>query len=276
MSLIGKAALLAVAASTVLGANGATAHADGGPFITAQDGEQNLDCGNSQELVTVNVARSVRREQTCSEPGSRDADASAVGGVVAGTQFTTAQAGKQNLNCGNSADVVTVNVLSTVEEKTTCRVVDSSQDLPGRAGDRHTRAAHTPGAGGASAVGGTALGPQFTTAQSGKQNLNCGNSADVFTLSALSSVSRSTTCEAVDLSSGRAGPGAHGQGRATAVNGVAAGPQSTTAQNGRQNLHCGSDSDLVVLTVPEPDEPTVAGLGKSADCRAVDRSTTWQ
>ncbi|MFF6783706.1 hypothetical protein [Streptomyces sp. NPDC012510] len=275
MRLIGKAALLAVAASTVLGANGAAAHANGGPFTTSQDGEQNLDCGNSRELVTVNVARTVRREQTCTDPGSRDADASAVGGVVAGPQFTTAQSGKQNLNCGNSADVVTVNALSTVEEETTCQVVDSSQDLRGRAGGRHARVAEKPGPGGASAVGGTALGPQFTTAQSGKQNLNCGNSADVFTFNALSTVSRSTTCEAVDRSSGHALPGAHGQGQATAVNGIAAGPQSTTAQNGKHNLHCGSNSDLIGLSVPEPHAPGAVGLGKSADCRAVDRSTTW-
>jgi hypothetical protein len=59
------------------------------------------------------------------------------------------------------------------------------------------------------------------------------------------------------------------------VNGTAAGPQFTTAQNGKQNLHCGSDSDLIFLTVPEPDEPGPGGRDKSADCRAVDNSTTW-
>ncbi|MCX4905254.1 hypothetical protein [Streptomyces sp. NBC_00878] len=275
MRLIGKAALLAMAASTLLGANGGAAHANGEPFTTAQDGEQNLDCGDSHELVTVNVARTIRREQTCTEPGSRDADASAVGGTVLGPQFTTAQSGKQNLNCGNSADVLTLNVLSTVEEETTCRIVDSSQDLPGRARGRHAGPVEEPGLGGASAVGGTALGPQFTTAQSGKQNLNCGNSADVLTFNALSTVRRRTNCEAVDRSSGHAFPGAHRRGQATAVNGTAAGPQSTTAQNGKQNLHCGSDSDLIVLTVPQPDEPGLGGLDKSTDCRAVDSSTTW-
>ncbi|MBC9731247.1 hypothetical protein [Streptomyces sp. TRM68367] len=273
MSVIGKAALLTMAVSTLLGVHDETAHASGGPFTTAQDGEQNLDCGNSHELVSVNVLRTIRRERTCTRPGSRDADASAVGGTALGPQFTTAQSGKQNLHCGNSADVMTVNVLSTVEEETTCQIVDDSQDLPGRARASHTRSVEEPGSVGASAVGGTALGPQFTTAQSGKQNLDCGNSADVLTVNALGTVSKRTTCEAVDGSSSH-GPGVHRRGQATAMNGTAAGPQSATAQTGRQNLHCGSDSDLVVLTVPEPNEPTPGGLDKSADCRAVDRSTT--
>ncbi|MER5226287.1 hypothetical protein [Streptomyces flaveus] len=274
MKLIGKAALLTMAASTLLGANGEVAHANGGPFTTAQDGEQNLDCGNSHELVTVNVLRTVRREQTCTEPGSRDADTSAVGGTVLGPQFTTSQSGKQNLNCGNSADVLTVNVLSTVEEETTCRIMDNSQNLHGARG-RHARPVEEPERGGASATGGTALGPQFTTAQSGKQNLNCGNSADVVTFNAVSTVSKRTSCQAADHSRGLASPGAHRKGQATAVNGTAAGPQFTTAQNGKQNLNCGSDSDLIFLTVPEPDEPGPGGRDKSADCHAVDNSTTW-
>jgi hypothetical protein len=268
MGAIGRTALLAMAVSTLLGASGEDAHAStlddaagDGAFVTAQEGDQNFDCGNTRDLINVNVLHTTRRE-TCSGYGATGFTGngtSAVGGTALGPQFTTAQSGEQNLHCGNSADMLTLNALGTIEERTTC---DTEQG-PGRSDGRWRGPGpgRGDGSGPASAVGGTALGPQFTTAQSGEQNLHCGNSADMLTLNALGTIDKRTTCTAVDHSGELASHDGFHRGKATAESGTAVGPQSATAQTGSQNLYCGADEDLVSV-------PVLGETRKDAICAA--------
>ncbi|MET9761458.1 hypothetical protein ABZ016_20750 [Streptomyces sp. NPDC006372] len=203
---------------------------------THQDGEQNLTCGNSARLVRLNAGETVHRERTCVDDDGRTRHATghakgaqAVGGTTLGPQANTAQTGKQNLACGNSADLVTVNVVGTMNWDTTCVAADNGH-LPRSKGQREHR-------GGARAVGGTAVGPQVNTAQTGKQNLYCGNTDDFVTVNVLGTIRKYTSCTATDHS---LRPGNPYRGRASADAGQTVGPETNTAQNGRQNQTCGN------------------------------------
>ncbi|WP_307628757.1 hypothetical protein [Streptomyces turgidiscabies] len=203
---------------------------------TDQDGEQNLACGNSARLVRLNVGQEVHREQVCVDDDghtSRDSAhagaAQAVGGTTLGPQVNTAQRGRQNLACGNSADLITVNVAGTMSWDTTCTAADYG-DQYGSGGDDYP--------GGASARGGTTVGPQVNTAQAGWQNVYCGNSADALTVNVAGTIRRHTTCAATDYSAH--GSGEAYRGRVSADAGQVIGPETNTAQNGRQNQACGN------------------------------------
>ncbi|MBQ0986275.1 hypothetical protein KBZ10_17485, partial [Streptomyces sp. F63] len=190
--------------------------------------------------------------------------ATAAGETALGSQFTTAQSGRQNLNCGNSADMVTVNVLATVEEEIVCESRDRTGRPEGSGAATHSPSREDDGtATPATAAGGTALGSQFTTAQSGRQNLNCGNSADMVTVNVLSRVRERTTCLAEERSPAAGAPG-HGP-RATADGGTALGPQTTTAQTGEQNIHCGDDSDLVGIPLGRSEKDVTCRADRAAD-----------
>ncbi|MCC5031807.1 hypothetical protein DMH02_000625 [Streptomyces sp. WAC 00631] len=271
----GRRALLVLALGTAVSTGGGAQAQDlgipvrSGPFTTAQSGEHNLDCGNSHDLLDASITGTTSRRERCAERegggSGTAAPATALGGTALGPQFTTAQTGRQNLNCGNSADVVTVNVLATVEEEIVCESRDHRTGGPGEsaAADRGPSPEGVGTAAPATALGGTALGPQFTTAQTGRQNLNCGNSADVVTVNVLSRVRKRTTCLAEERAPATGAPG-HGPGTATAGSGTALGPRTTTAQTGEQNVHCGAGSDLVGVPLGRSEKDTT--------CRA-DRAT---
>jgi hypothetical protein len=206
---------------------------------TEQDGAQNLDCGNSARLVRLNVAETDRRKKVCVDTDGHvhrhsrhESGAEAIGDTTIGPQVNTAQTGKQNLNCGNSADLVTVNVAGTMRWDTTCTATDH--------GGQHRRGGYQQGAHSdrARALGGTTVGPQVNTAQTGRQNLNCGNSSDTLTVNVMGTIRKSATCTAADYSASR--PGKTYRGRASADAGQVVGPETNTAQNGRQNQTCGS------------------------------------
>ncbi|MEU2588705.1 hypothetical protein ABZ612_39010 [Streptomyces avermitilis] len=201
-----------------------------------QDGQQNLNCGNSARLIRLNVAETEHRNRICAEgdghtrhQGARTDGSLAVGGTTLGPQTNTAQTGKQNVYCGNTADLVTVNVTGDMYWDTTCVVTDRG----------HHRGAHERGGHprGARAVGGTSTGPQLNTAQTGEQNLYCGNSADTITLSVEGTISKRTTCVAADHSDGA---GDTHLGRASVRPGEAVGLETNTAQDGKQNQTCGN------------------------------------
>ncbi|MET7855111.1 hypothetical protein ABZT48_44825 [Streptomyces avermitilis] len=201
---------------------------------TDQDGEQNLACGNSTRLVRLNVAERMQRQRVCVDDDGRtrrhsgEAGARAAGNTTLGSQVNTAQTGKQNLACGNSADLMTVNVLGTMNWDTTCVAADYG--APGGDDGAYTA--------GARALGGTSAGPQVNTAQSGRQNLYCGNNSDTVTVNVLGTIRKYTTCTAADQAYPASGD-AH-RGRAFAAAGQVVGPETNIAQNGRQNQTCGS------------------------------------
>ncbi|MFE1755570.1 hypothetical protein ACFW88_34395 [Streptomyces anandii] len=236
------AVVLAAGALTSVGAGAAAADVLddlplNGEQNIDQEGQQNLDCGNSARIIRLNVGETVHHDRFCVERDGRTRHLSgrhhgalAEGGAGLGPQVNAAQAGEQNLYCGNSADLITVNVTGDVYWNTTCVVTDPRHPGGGR---RH--GAHTEGA---RAVGGTNVGPQVNTAQSGRQNLYCGNSADTLTLSVAGTVSKRTTCTAAQHSSH--GPGDTHFGRASVRPGDAVGPETNDAQNGRQNQTCGN------------------------------------
>ncbi|MFI5676558.1 hypothetical protein [Streptomyces cellulosae] len=204
-----------------------------------QVGGQNLACNNSARLVRFNVAETEHHERVCVDrdghsrrKGSHDGGALAVGDTTLGPQVNAAQAGDQNLYCGNSADVVTVNVTGDMYWDTTCVVTDPHD--PHRGGG-HRHGAHPRDA---RALGGTATGPEINSAQTGNQNLYCGNSADTLTVNALGSIRKNTTCTAAEDSSGVSGD--QHRGRALVRPGEVDGPETNTAQNGKQNQACGS------------------------------------
>ncbi|GAB2768468.1 hypothetical protein [Streptomyces bullii] len=205
---------------------------------TDQYGEQNLSCGNSARLVRLNIARTVHRKQLCVDDDGHTRNhnahvrgAQTVGATTLGPQTNTAQAGKQNLACGNSADLVTVNVAGTMAWDTTCTTTDHGAQQPRSGGSANYSE-------GARSVGGTSVGPQVNTAQVGQQNLYCGNSSDTLTVNLLGAISKHTTCTAADYS--RSGPGEAHRGQASADAGRVVGLETNTAQNGRQNQTCGN------------------------------------
>ncbi|CAM5474127.1 Secreted protein OS=Streptomyces aurantiogriseus OX=66870 GN=GCM10010251_23800 PE=4 SV=1 [Streptomyces aurantiogriseus] len=212
---------------------------------TDQDGEQNLDCGNSARLVRLNVAERMQRQRVCVDDDghtrrhSGDAGAQAAGNTTLGPQVNTAQTGKQNLNCGNSADLMTVNVLGEMNWDTTC--VASGHGAPGGDDGAYTAGARTQG--------GTSVGPQINTAQTGRQNLYCGNNNDTVTVNALGTIRKFTTCTAADQA--YPGSGNTHRGRATAAAGDVVGPETNTAQNGRQNQTCGTPGTNVEIPLGE-------------------------
>jgi hypothetical protein len=231
----------------------------GGAQTIDQDGQQNLACGNSARLVNVNVGGTVHREQVCVDdgrtrhPSAHAGGARAVGGTTLGPQVNTAQAGQQNLACGNSADLVTVNALGTMSSDTTCVAThhgDSSSEGGG----------HPEHAGGARARGGTTLGPQVNTAQNGGQNLYCGNSSDALTVNVAGTIRDTTTCAATDHASPH-----HGfphDGRASADAGQVVGFETDTAQNGRQNQTCGTPSTGLEIPLGRASHKVYCTAGK--------------
>ncbi|WP_019887351.1 hypothetical protein [Streptomyces purpureus] len=236
------AAVLTTGALVSLGSSPAFADVlHGTPYSgdenTDQQGEQNLNCGNSARLLRVNVAETDDKVKKCVDTDGHTRrhsgnGARAIGDTTLGPQLNTAQAGKQNLNCGNSADVITVNVLGTINRETTCVAVDDDRDgHKGHGGGQ----AYT---GNARTLGGTSLGQQVNTAQVGKQNLNCGNASDTLTVNVLGTVRKRTTCIAADHS--HDGSASAHRGKASADAGQVAGTETNTAQNGRQNQTCGN------------------------------------
>ncbi|MBQ0988439.1 hypothetical protein KBZ10_28825, partial [Streptomyces sp. F63] len=119
MRVSGRKAVLVLALGTAVSTGGGAQAQDlgipapGGVFTTAQSGEHKVDCGNSHDLVDASITGTSSRRERCAElEGDGTATpATAAGETALGSQFTTAQSGRQNLNCGNSADMVTVNVL---------------------------------------------------------------------------------------------------------------------------------------------------------------------
>jgi hypothetical protein len=265
-----RAAAVALAAGALLAAGGTSAFADvlddtplRGQTTTDQDGEQNLNCGNSARLIRFNVGKTVHQDKTCVDAdghtrrhSSHLRGARAVGDTALGPQLNTAQTGKQNLNCGNSADVLLVNVAGTIEEETRCAAV-----APGKG---HGYGGYT---GSSETLGGTSVGSQVNTAQTGKQNLNCGNSADTATVNVLGTIRKHTTCVATDHTPGTGSTAVH-RGPATANAGQAAGTQTNTAQNGRQNQTCGYPGTGLDLPLGETERKTQCAvhdhLGPSA------------
>jgi hypothetical protein len=254
-----RAAAVVFTAGALISASSSSAFADmledvslSGAENTDQIGEQNLACGNSARLVRLNVGQRVHREQVCVDDGDhtrRDSahagGAQTVGGTTLGPQINTAQRGKQNLACGNSADTLTVNVAGTMSWDTTCTAADYDGQN-GSSGDDYT--------GGARALGGTTVGPQVNTAQTGRQNLYCGNSADTLTVNVVGTIRRHTTCTAADHTAHV--PGDAHRGRASADAGQVIGPEINTAQNGRQNQTCGNPGAGIDIPLGQSERQT--------------------
>jgi hypothetical protein len=202
-----RAAAVVLTAGALVSAGGHSAFADvldgtplNGQQNPDQDGEQNLDCGNSTSLIRLNLAKTVHQEKSCIDTDGhtrRHSDhpggAKAVGGTTLGPQSNTAQTGKQNLHCGNSDDTLTVNVLGTIRKYTTCTAADHS----------HRPAPTTVHRGRAFAEAGQAVGSETNTAQNGRQNPTCGNAGTGIDLP-LGQTKRKTWCTAQDNSGARA------------------------------------------------------------------------
>ncbi|MET7688114.1 hypothetical protein ABZT06_09050 [Streptomyces sp. NPDC005483] len=254
-----RAAAVVFAAGALISAASSSAFADiledvplSGAQNTDQQGEQNLACGNSARLVRLNAGQEVHREQVCVDDdrhtrreGAHADAAQAVGGTTLGPQVNTAQRGEQNLACGNSADLITVNVAGTMSWDTTCTVADYD-DEHGSSADAYK--------GGARALGGTTVGPQVNTAQTGRQNVYCGNSSDTLTVNVIGTIQRRTTCTAADYAAHD--PGEAHRGLASADGGQVIGPETNTAQNGRQNQTCGNPGAGIEIPLGQSERQT--------------------
>ena len=182
-----NATMVAAAAGGLLFTGTADADAVNGPLTggnsapdedhttAAQHGRQNRDRGNSTGPLALHVlergdrvTRCVAVDNSHHSPTYIHGNTQARGGTSP-SQVNVAQSGKQNLNCGNSADLITVNVLSDVKKQTRCVTADHSSNSP----------VHAPG--NTQARGGTSPS-QVNVAQNGRQNLNCGKSADLVTV----------------------------------------------------------------------------------------------
>lgn len=203
----------------------------------SSNGVQNRVRGNDNQPIVVRVLEEDNRKIRCKAVDTsrkRPVKVKATKRTSADSlegQLTTAQSGKQNLDCGNSANLVTANVLSEGVHRTDCTAVDVSRRSP------------TIIRGNTRATGGDSPA-SLTTAQMGKQNLHCGNHTGIATANVLSDVERKTSCTAVDKSAGSP-VRAPGKTRATGGNGVT---QTNVAQSSRQNSDCGKNHE--VITTP--------------------------
>ncbi|MET9761459.1 hypothetical protein ABZ016_20755 [Streptomyces sp. NPDC006372] len=181
---------------------GGGARAEGGPSAgplfqqnTAQEGRQNNNCANPNgSTVVLNGGRqdsrcgnkdASRNKHTKVKGGGARAEGGSGAGIV--SQQNSAQEGRQNNNCANLNGSTTV--LTGSDDETGCLTVDAS-----------TNKGTVERGGGAEAEGGSGLMnlTQQNTAQSGRQNNNCGN-PNSLSLTATGSRTR-TECVAVDRS----------------------------------------------------------------------------
>ncbi|MET7688113.1 hypothetical protein ABZT06_09045 [Streptomyces sp. NPDC005483] len=182
---------------------GGDAHAEGGSSAgglvqqnTAQSGRQNNNCANPNSAV-VTAGEGGRVDSGCAakdashtkdsrvEGGGAHAEGgSSAGGLV---QQNTAQSGRQNNNCASPNNSV-INAAAS-RAGTGCETVDHSKNV-----------GTVEVSDGAEAKGGSSTLDLFqqNTAQSGRQNNNCGNPNDV-TLTDAGSRTQ-TQCVAVDRS----------------------------------------------------------------------------
>ncbi|MEU3283301.1 hypothetical protein [Streptomyces antibioticus] len=260
-----RAAAVALAAGALAVGSGTGAWALDDGLITGarnvdQEGEQNLDCGNTAALVRFNVARTDNdhANKRCADTdghtrhyGKDRGGAVAIGDTTLGPQTNIAQSGRQNLYCGNSADMITVNAVGTINQDTTCTAVADGK----RTHPRHAK--------GSRAVGGTSVGQQVNVAQSGAQNVYCGNSSEVATVNVLGTIRKHTTCIAADHSHGH-GPAVHHRGRAVADAGEVIGTETNTAQNGRQNQTCGTPGNGIDIPLGQIKRDTTCGVQDSS------------
>ncbi|MFG2287762.1 hypothetical protein ACGFOU_17090 [Streptomyces sp. NPDC048595] len=115
----------------------------------------------------------------------------------------------------------------------------------------------------------TPLSGQEQTDQAGKQNLYCGNSADTLTVNVLGTIRKHTHCTAADRSHGHHhGHGPEHRGRALAHGGQLVGPETNTAQNGRQNQTCGSPGTGIDLPLGQTKRTTRCGVHDDSTTRS--------
>jgi hypothetical protein len=182
---------------------GGDAHAVGGSGTgtvaqqnTAQVGRQNNNCANPNDSdISLTGGRAdsgctVKDASHTKHSHTEGGDTHAEGGSSTGAsafQQNTAQSGRQNNNCANPNNAVINTTASRAE--TGCETVDHS-----------TNVGTVEFSDGAEAKGGSSTLDVFqqNTAQSGRQNNNCGNSNDL-TPSATGSNTQ-TQCVAIDRS----------------------------------------------------------------------------
>ncbi|GAB2768475.1 hypothetical protein [Streptomyces bullii] len=182
---------------------GGQAHAEGGSSKgglvqqnTAQSGRQNNNCANPNSSAVI-ASDGGRVDSTCEatdvshtkHSSIKGGQAHAEGGSATGTlvQQNTAQSGRQNNNCANPNN----SVIPVTDGRvgTACKTADHSKN-----------AGTVEISDGAKAEGGSSALDLFqqNTAQSGRQNNNCGNPNNL-TLTATGSRTQ-TECVAVDRS----------------------------------------------------------------------------
>ncbi|MFG2194885.1 hypothetical protein [Streptomyces sp. NPDC048639] len=229
---------------------------------TAQEGRQNANCGNPNGTGDI-ILTGGRSGTACrNTDGSRSlrtlaegSGANANGGSsdIFVTQQNTAQAGRQNTNCGN------LNASGNIA------VTGGAVGTECSSGDSSFSRAAVVRSGGADANGGSTTGSsvaQQNTAQEGRQNTNCGNLNLV--QEELSGARRDISCDAADRSSNvgtaEIGGGAEADGGSSAASLV----QQNTAQEGRQNNSCANLNNLAL---------TASGARDTSQCQAADHST---
>ncbi|MEV6319332.1 hypothetical protein AB0M26_30240, partial [Streptomyces sp. NPDC051776] len=173
----------------------------------------------------------------------------------------TAQEGRQNTVCATANHDATIDLDAGGQVDVRCKNKDHSFN--------HKTLIK---GGGARAHGGNANGPtgeiievgQQNIAQEGRQNIACGNTNN--TEITLTEGGRyKVNCKQVDRSANAHSKTIGGGAKATGGNATADLFQQNTAQEGRQNTHCGNTNNLTLTTT---------GSSRSTTpCTAIDHST---
>ncbi|MFI5680497.1 hypothetical protein [Streptomyces cellulosae] len=262
--------LVSAAMGTAFAGDGATAaggSSTGEEFVTfseqntAQDGRQNNNCAQFDgEELSLEGSRTRTRCVTGDvsfnkHTVTRNAGAHAVGGDVAGDleEQNTAQKGRQNNNCGQHNAISTVDDVSLTDSSLTadCVAHDGSRN-------KYTKTETA----GARALGGDAVTDltEQNTAQSGKQNNDCGNDNEL-NIELTEGSRASASCADLDRSHNKHTVTKSGGSRATGGDTTTGIDQQNTAQDGRQNNNCANISSFDLGL----DDSSLAGRCKNLD-----------
>ncbi|MEU2282014.1 hypothetical protein ABZ614_08790 [Streptomyces sp. NPDC013178] len=187
-------------------------------------------------VLTVGLASSGTGFAVADDPGAAARGGGSLGGL---TQQNTAQENKQNNSCSNPNGAFfpnLVGVTSAADTESSCATGDASFNM-------HT----VDEEGGAEATGGSGdTVIQQNVAQQGRQNNNCANPNETFSVGG--EIQQEARCVDVDRSRNKYTETKGGGARATGGSGELDLTQQNVAQEGRQNNNCANPNDSLATT----------------------------
>ncbi|MEV6318997.1 hypothetical protein [Streptomyces sp. NPDC051776] len=246
---------------------------DFGQQNTAQEGRQNNTCTNPNQDPDINVTggrakvhcgnkdHSFNHKTLIKGGGARTHGGNTTGDVNVIGQQNIAQEGRQNNTCAN------ING-SLISDAPALDVDGGQAQIHCQNKDHSFNHKTLIKGGGARTHGGNTTGEtieafQQNIAQEGRQNTSCGN-LNHSQITLTQGARYKVNCKQVDHSANHHTKTIGGGAKTTGGDATADLFQQNTAQEGRQNTHCGNANNLTL---------TVTGSRSHTPCTATDRST---